>query len=105
MQHNPGIEEALIELRIDIANGICQAHHGCREKPNPFQRHGGWSWQLDRVEFYHIWCRDRERYVAGQIFNLENHLGHVVTNFLISTGDLTLKSAGSLVRQAEASGE
>ena len=28
MQHNPCIEQALIELRIDLANGIGQAHHG-----------------------------------------------------------------------------
>ena len=30
MQHNPRIEQALIELRINLANGIGQAHHGRR---------------------------------------------------------------------------
>ena len=44
--------------------------------------------------------------LPDRIFNLENHLRHVVTDFLdIELEILTLKSAGSLVPQAEASEE
>lgn len=30
VQHNPRIEQALIELRINFANSVCQTHHGRR---------------------------------------------------------------------------
>ncbi|EKA16307.1 ABC transporter permease [Streptococcus sp. GMD1S] len=39
------------------------------DRPNPFQRRGGWSWQPDRSRIpYHTWCRDYERYAARQDF-------------------------------------
>ena len=84
MQHNSRIEEALVELRINLTNGICQAHHGCcmigqtRFKGVVV---GLSSWI--GVEFLIILgVETANDTLPDRIFNLENHLWHVVTDFL-----------------------
>ena len=84
MQHNPGIEQALIELRIDLANGISQAHHGCRVKSQTRFKGmvvGLCSWI--GVEFLIIFgVETANDTLPDRIFNFEDHLRHVVTDFL-----------------------
>ena len=84
MQHNPCIEQALIELRIDFANSIRQTHHGCSvESQTRFKGMvvslGCWI----GVKFLIILCvKISDNSLPDRIFNFENHLRHIVTDFL-----------------------
>ena len=84
MQHNPRIEQALIELWIDFANSICQTHHGCSvESQTRFKGMvvglGCWI----RIEFLIVLgVKISDNSLPDRIFYFENHLRHVVTNFL-----------------------
>ena len=84
MQHNPSIEQTLIELRIDFANSICQAHHGRRMIGQACFKGmvislGSWI----GVKFLIILGVElSDNSLPNRIFYFENHLRHVVTDFL-----------------------